>query len=277
LDAANNFTVLYLLGGAYGGLPTTSLFASRSGILYGTTQEGGPGAYGSLYAVDPTTDRVSFIHSVYGEVEETAGLVEDAQGNLWTTAMSGGIYRCWLGYRVCGALFEFFANSNYLGSGDALTFLDKSNGAQPDGGLVMDAAGNFYGTTYLGGNFACPDGCGVVFKFDPTGGETVLHWFSGLGGGAHPMGGVVLDSVGNLYGTTAFGGKTTVAGEGYGVVFKIDTAGNYTVLHTFQGTDGAQPQANLLLDSAGNLYGTTAFGGSTACKGGCGVVFKIVP
>jgi uncharacterized repeat protein (TIGR03803 family) len=278
ITATNDYQVLRPFGGKWGSLPNTSLFAASSGILYGTTQSGGPDADGSLYSVDPATEEVTFIHSFDGHVSETSGLVEDAQGNLWTTAASGGIYRCWLGYEVCGALVEFRADNNYLGSGDALTFPFKSDGVHARGGLVVDTEGTFYGTTQNGGNFACSDGCGVVFKFDPsTGLETVLHWFSGLGGGAFPVAGVVRDSLGNLYGTTQFGGKTSTAGGGYGIVFKLDTLGNLTVLHRFDGTDGAQPQANLLLDSSGTLYGTTAYGGSTACKNGCGVVFKITP
>ncbi len=278
LDASNHFSVLFRFGGAYGNGPTVSLFPDPSGVFYGTTQEGGPGGNGSLFKLDPVTDEVRFIHSFNGLVRGTSALVQDAQGNLWTTAASGGIYRCWLGYAACGALFEFLADANYLESTEPLTFPFKSNGVHAYGGLVMDTDGNFYGTTYNGGNFACIDGCGVVFKFDPsTGLETVLHWFSGLGGGAFPLTGVVRDSAGNLYGTTEFGGKTSTAGGGYGIVYKLDTSGNLTVLHKFDGSDGAQPQANLLLDSAGNLYGTTAYGGSTACAGGCGVVFKITP
>jgi uncharacterized repeat protein (TIGR03803 family) len=118
----------------------------------------------------------------------------------------------------------------------------------------------------------------VVFKVNPsTLQETVLYSFTGLADGAFPAAGVILDSAGNLYGTTRLGGKTKSAGGGFGVVFKLDTTLTETVLHTFSSKDGAQPEASLLRDTAGNLYGTTAFGGLSACKNGCGVAFKLTP
>lgn len=146
------------------------------------------------------------------------------------------------------------------------------------GGVTFDSGGNLVGTASAGGNSACVGGCGVVFSVNPSTFEgTILYTFTGLTDGAFPKAAVISDADGNLYGTTAFGGDTTKAGGGHGVVFRLDTTGKFTVLHTFNGTDGAQPQADLLLDTAGNLYGTTAFGGSTACKNGCGVVYKISP
>jgi len=278
LDSTNRLTVLQRFNGGYDGAdPTQSLLLDASGRLFGTNELAGPGSDGMLYQIDTATGQLTYIHSFYAYVDGTSNLVEDAQGNLWGTASDGGIYSCWEGYLNCGGIFEFFANSDYHSMGVALEFPLKANGTNPVGGLVMDAAGDFYGTTQHGGNFACPGGCGVVFEFDPAVGETVLYRFTGIADGANPQAGVVRDSAGNLNGTTRYGGMTTTVGGGYGVVFEIDTTGKYTVLHTFNGNDGAQPEANLLLDSAGNLYGTTAYGGSSACTSGCGVVFKITP
>jgi len=137
-------------------------------------------------------------------------------------------------------------------------------GANPSAGVVMDSAGNFYGTGVHGGAFAH----GVVFKLDTTGHETVLHGFAG-GDGANPYAGVVFDADGNLYGTTLNGGAS-----GLGVVYKLDPTGVETVLHAFAGgADGQSPWAGIVLDSAGNLYGTTNNGGVADV----GTVYKVDP
>src|SRR5215469_4800221 len=151
------------------------------------------------------------------------------------------------------------------------TFTGGTDGGGPQSNLIMDAAGNLYGTTAFGGSSPnCSFGCGTVFKLDPSGNETVLHAFTGTpGDGARPFGGLIMDAASNLYGTTQdFGGCDL----GCGIVFKLDPSGNETVLHTFTGSDGANPSAGLIMDAAGNLYGTTPGGGAS---GGCGTVFKI--
>jgi uncharacterized repeat protein (TIGR03803 family) len=148
--------------------------------------------------------------------------------------------------------------------------------------LTIDKAGNLYGTTvYGGGNTDCdPNGCGIVFKIDSAGNETVLHSFNGPDG-QFPWGGVILDERGNLYGTTLAGGGRADAGT----IFKIDRNGKETVLHRFNverdgGRSGYFPVGNLLRDSAGNLYGTTMDGGDMSCViqrqlDGCGTIFKL--
>jgi uncharacterized repeat protein (TIGR03803 family) len=138
------------------------------------------------------------------------------------------------------------------------------NGVSPFGGLVMDPAGNLYGVTQAGGSPPPFDG-GTVFKLDPSGNESVLHSFTG-GDGSIPYAGLVIDTAGNLYGTTLFGGSS-----GYGTVFKLDPSGTETVLHSFAYSDGAAPVAGLVMDPAGNLYGTAHGGGSS----GNGTVFKL--
>jgi len=189
------------------------------------------------------------------------GLIRDAAGNLYGTTQ-------WGGGASWGAVFKV----NPAGKETVLyTFRGETDGGNPEAGLVMDSAGNLYGTTYQGGNMSgCTQiamGCGVVFKLDTAGIETVLHTFSGGADGANPLAGLILDAAGNLYGTTAYGGA-----YGGGTVFKVDTTGTETVLHNFTGAaDGGTPEAGLILDAAGTLYGTTEYGGTF----GLGTVFKV--
>jgi len=152
--------------------------------------------------------------------------------------------------------------------------------------LILDSAGNLYGTTATGGDLSCSFafsvGCGVVFKLDQTGKETVLYAFTGGTDGGRPEEGLVRDAAGNLYGTAQLGGS-----DGCGVVFKVDPTGKETVLYAFTGlADGGNPAAGLVASSAGSaagkryeLYGTTYDGGDLSCApgggSGCGVVFKI--
>lgn len=150
------------------------------------------------------------------------------------------------------------------------TFTGPPDGANSAAGLVEDAAGNFYGTTSQGGSTSgpCPSaGCGIVFKVDQSGNETVLHSFAGQPDGATPLASLVLDAAGNMYGTTSHGGTSNL-----GTVFKVDSAGTESVLYSFTGEpDGAGPAADLVLDAAGNLLGTTAEGGIADA----GTVFKL--
>jgi uncharacterized repeat protein (TIGR03803 family) len=150
------------------------------------------------------------------------------------------------------------------------SFTNGADGTHPWAGLVLDAAGNLYGTTQQGG----ASGYGTVFTLDKTGTETVLYSFTGGTDGANPIAGLVRDTAGNLYGTTEYGGDLT-CGDGYGcgTVFVVDKSGNETVLYSFTGTggDGADPAAGLVRDSQGNLYGTTQAGGAS----GYGTVFML--
>src|SRR5262249_22166687 len=139
------------------------------------------------------------------------------------------------------------------------------DGSAPRSGLIRDSAGNLYGTTRSGG----VAGYGTVFRLTPQGQETVLYNFTGGADGARPShSSLVRDSAGNLYGTTGEGGASN-----FGVVFKLASNGQETVLHTFSGRDGKIPYGTLILDKSGNVYGTTYAGGAH----GGGVVFKIAP
>jgi uncharacterized repeat protein (TIGR03803 family) len=163
------------------------------------------------------------------------------------------------------------------------TFKGGSDGSGPVASLIMDAAGNLYGTTVGGGGTGCDGGgCGTVFRVAPDGAETVLYSFAGGKDGADPEAALIMDGAGNFYGTTSGGGTGGCEGYGCGTVFRLAPDGTETVLHTFckkSGcTDGSTPTAGLIMDKSGNLYGTTAGSGGTGCYGGgCGTVFRLAP
>jgi uncharacterized repeat protein (TIGR03803 family) len=156
------------------------------------------------------------------------------------------------------------------------SFKDGTDGASPVAGLIMDAAGNLYGTTSSGGGNRCRGyGCGTVFQLDSTGKERVLYRFRGGNDGAVPSASLLRDGSGNLYGTTVARSPE----EGGGTVFKLSKAGKETVLHRFgNGPDGYDVAGGLVSDTSGNFYGTTTLGGSdrSLCGGtGCGIVYKV--
>jgi uncharacterized repeat protein (TIGR03803 family) len=187
----------------------------------------------------------------------SAGVIRDSAGNLYGTTSSGGA-------EGAGVVFKVSKTGHQT---VLYTFTGGADGAYPDAGVIGDSAGKLYGTASGGGNANCYQGCGVVFRLDTTGHETVLYSFTGGNDGRDPLAGVIRDSTGNLYGTTVYGGTANA-----GVVFKLDTAGHETVLYSFTGgADGAYPYAGVIRDAAGSLYGTTYQGGAA----GAGVVFKV--
>jgi uncharacterized repeat protein (TIGR03803 family) len=149
-----------------------------------------------------------------------------------------------------------------------------TDGSAPNGDLIRDAAGNFYGTTQFGGK----SNRGLVFRLDSSGRQTILYTFAGASDGGIPIGRLLRDAAGNLYGITAAGGD---AACGCGTVFKLGKNGKLKVLHAFKGgKDGSQnqgqPELGLVLVN-GDLYGSASFGGVSGCDGslGCGVLFKV--
>jgi len=270
---AQVFKTLYSfpIVGSTGYTPEAGLVQDASGNLYSTTTFGGLG-YGVVFKLDPQSHVVTVLYSFTGGTDGSfpeGAIAQDAEGNLYGTTSSGG--------DVCGCGVVFKVDP--LGNE---TVLHSFTGGAADGvdpnGVVRDAAGNLYGTTFGGGD----SGNGVVFKVDAGGAETLLYNFKGLGDGGTPYGGLILDA-GNLYGTTAFGGLFggNRCGNGCGVVFKLDRAGDETVLYPFDGNTGKEPHGSLVRDAAGNLYGTTLRGGNTdlgpCLFAGCGVVFKVAP
>jgi uncharacterized repeat protein (TIGR03803 family) len=182
----------------------------------------------------------------------TAGLLRDKEGNLYGTTSGGGSFGS-------GTVFEL----DRTGKETVLySFTGGTDGANPVGRLIRDKEGNLYGTASSGGAF----GAGAVFQLDPARNETVLYSFSASGttDGNTPYAGLVRDREGNLYGTTTFGGSPMFSGHlsDCGVVFKLDRANRETVLYNFTGgADGCAPEARLVRDPAGDLYGTTTNGG----------------
>jgi uncharacterized repeat protein (TIGR03803 family) len=216
------------------------------------------------------------LHTFKGgaEGERPYSLIGDEAGNLYGTTGEGGDLSCPDDVNGCGTVFK-------LDPSGALTTLHVFHGAPTDGvtpqeGLIRDAAGNIYGATFSGG----AHGFGILYKLDVTGSETVLYQFTGGADGAFPEVGFQ-DVAGNLYGTTGFNGQFVKCSHDCGTVFKLDATGNLTTLYTFSGLDGDTPSTGpLIVDAAGNLYGTTAYGGSApTCIHplGCGTVFKLDP
>jgi hypothetical protein len=275
---ASTPTTLVSFDNSNGASPLAGLIADANGNLFGTTSQGGAGFgtvfeianSGGVYASSPTT-LVTFNGSD-GAVPE-AGLIADANGNLFGTTSQGGA-----GY---GTVFEI-ANSGgvYASSPTTLASFDFSpHGAVPLAGLIVDANGNLFGTTYLGGAY----GKGTVFEIAKTSSgyastPTTLVSFD-FSNGAFPLAGLIVDANGNLFGTTSQGGTTPQGGPGYGTIFEIANSGGVyastpTTLVTFNGNDGAVPEAGLIADANGNLFGTT----NTSNVGGVygyGTVFEI--
>ena len=277
LDPSGNETVLYsFTAGSDGALPAAGLIMDAAGNLYGTTAHGGgpcpfgSGGCGTAFKLDAAgTETVLHRFTTLDGVNPRAGLIMDAAGNLYGTAQGSGP-------GGSGTVFKLDTAGNLT---VLHAFTGGSDGVFPDAALVMDAAGNLYGTTSLGGGSSTCGGsfggCGIVFKLDPSGKETVLHSFTGPDG-LFPFAGLIMDAIGNLYGTTSSGGASSNCTRGCGTVYKLDTSGNLTVLHSFtnSGGDGAQPVAGLILDKAGNLYGTTQLGGGSSSIGD-GIVFRL--
>jgi uncharacterized repeat protein (TIGR03803 family) len=282
LGWTQTYTVLYsFTGGTDGAFPEAGLIQDAAGNLYGTASYGSNQA-GSVFKLS-RSGKFKALHS-FGTVNADgarpfAGLVLDSAGNLYGTTFAGGSYGR-------GTVFQLTKNGKYR---VLYNFSGYNDGGQPMAPLTLDSAGNLYGTTYSGGDFAyCGGGCGVVFKLDANGNETVLFSFSTFEGGQQPTAGVVFDSAGNLFGTTSYGGDLSCGdptSSGCGVVFKIDANGNESVFHTFEYLLGDSP-GSLTLDSDGNLLGTTNFGGYSGPSGwgeiagpcgysGCGVIYKL--
>jgi len=270
-----------------GSEPYGPLTIDVAGNLYGTTNFGGGANQGTIYELTPVSGggwTETLLHSFTGGADGSdpvGGLVLDSAGNLYGTASGGGAHGQ-------GTVFEL---SPVSGGGWLFAvlhaFTGGVDGGSPAATLVFDSAGNLYGTTEAGGiltDCAFSGGCGVVFELSPvsSGGwhETPIHAFNNTDG-ALPLAGVTFDTSGNLYGMAFLGGNLSDCQPyGCGVVFQLSpVAGggwHHTVIHTFTGgTDGANPTAGPAVDSLGNIYGTTQSGGtSTACYGGCGLVFE---
>jgi uncharacterized repeat protein (TIGR03803 family) len=245
LDTAGKETALNALtGGVSGNSPQSGLIRDNGGNLYGTTFYGGPGNGGVLYKMGAGHEMVLYNFSGGTGLYPSGSIVRDAAGNIYGTAVSAN--------GCCGPLVYKLTNT---GQETVLATFGDNDGLNP--GVIMDPAGNLYVTT-SGGSA----GGGAVYKISPSGQTTVLYSFTGGTDGGSPWGNVTLDAAGNLYGTTASGGTA-----GCGIVFKLSPSSQETVLYNFTltaGVDGGAPYAGVTLDSAGDIYGTTGWGGTPA-------------
>ncbi|HWY21908.1 MAG TPA: choice-of-anchor tandem repeat GloVer-containing protein [Candidatus Acidoferrum sp.] len=288
--------VLYDFTGANGDgiYPSGNLVFDKSGNLYGTTQFGGNTDYcsnglpgcGIVYELSPSgsgpwKEKILYTFQVAVGGAPTAGLIFDSAGNLYGTTQQGGQGQCPAGaLNNCGMVFELSPAAGGAWTETTLyQFTGGNDGGNPFGGVVMDSAGNLFGTAqyagsnYLGTAFELSPGTGGVWTFNVihTGGSVNGDFF-------YPNSGFVLDSAGNLYGT----GQGPTGSFDVGVVYKLSPAvGSWTttILYAFTGSpDGNNPWGGVTLNSAGNLYGTTWYGGKSAnCQFGCGTIFSLAP
>ena len=274
-------SVLYNFpGGNEGDGPYGGLIFDDAGNLYGTTTIGGQRNNGTVFKLTASGDWTeSVLYSFTGYNDggvPWAGLIFDQAGNLYGTTF-------WDGTNGVGTVFMLTPGVNGSWTERVLySFRDLGDGSYPSGSLVLDQAGNLYGTTTSGGLLRCGDfECGVVFKLAPnrdgSWAETVIHSFA-YSDGFYPAAGLIFDVKGNLYGTTANGGDIYECdGDGCGVAFRLtpkrDGSWVETVLHVFRQKSGGVPGSSLIFDAAGNLYGTTSRYG----RYGYGSVFKLTP
>jgi len=337
-SAAGKYKVLYkFTGGTDGSQPEAGLILDTSGNLYGTTPQGGAFGDGVVFKLTKNSDgswTESVLYSFAGGTDGATPYAEvtfDASGNLYGTTYSGGA-------SSAGTVFQLAPNSDGTWTESVLyTFTGGSDGANPYAGVVFDATGTLYGTTYGGGT----QGLGVVYKLTPNSNGSwtygALHSFTGGKDGSHPqLGNLTFDTAGNLYGATndgvdgygdcpngndcgsiveltpqsdgswkekvifRFTGGTTRNLNGtlvfdsagrlygnsyggdsdYGTVFMLTLGAKgkwwQHVLYVFQGNqDGAYPIGGVVFDTAGTLYGTTVAGINS--HGGVGQLFKLVP
>ena len=268
--------------------PNGGLIADGNGALYGTESDGGAHGDGVLYKVAPSSSGYSlsylyaFTGGRSGGKSPLSGPLIAANGTLYGTTADGGAVRC-PSRTPCGLVYALTPSSGGYAFSVLYRFKGGTDGATPAASLIADASGTLYGTTQLGGgNAACPNGCGTVFALSLSSKgwmERVLYTFQGGTDGAFPTQALLIDRHGDLFGTTATGGT-----QGLGVAFELTrSSSGYTesVLHAFAGPpDGSQPSSALVEDRAGNLFGTTLFGGAGSCTlggnpSGCGAVFEL--
>jgi uncharacterized repeat protein (TIGR03803 family) len=260
IDIARNETVLHTFGYSDGCYPSQGLVMDISGALFGTTSGYDCSDNGNIFTVD-SAGIFKILHSFAGPPSDGAypnygNLAMDKSGNLYGLTAEGGAHN-W------GALYE-------LSKSGTFTLLHSfmpgtSDGCDPEGSVVRDIYGNLYGTT----NGCGSTGNGTIWKVGKKGKETILHNFAGgSSDGCYPYGGVARDTKGNLYGVTYGCGA-----NGYGALYKLNTSGRLTLLHSFDYSDGILPIGEVLRNGEGTLYGTTYMGGTY----GYGTVWSYKP
>ena len=255
--------ILHSFGNGTDGANLYAGLTLEAGNLYGTTYAGGMYGGGTVFELTPRTGggwAEKILHN-FGKgtdgANPYASLIFNAAGNLYGTTYQGGAYNL-------GTVFEMSPKTGGGWTEKTLhSFGNASDGTNPYAGLIFDASGNLYGTTNQGGTYIY---YGVAFELMPRAGggwtEKILHNFGNTGDGSNPYAGLIFDSFGNLYGTTSSGGAGFL-----GTVFELtlNAAGDWTetLLFSFDFTDGSDPHAGLIFDTAGNLSGITDEGGAS--------------
>jgi uncharacterized repeat protein (TIGR03803 family) len=228
------------LGGNDGANPTSGVVFGPSGYLYGVTLDGGAYNWGTVFSISPS-GHYKLLYTFTGGAD---GGFPNHQltwvgTSLYGVANNGGVNNG-------GTIFKI---DSATGAETTLHSFMYSDGQDPDGTLIPDAAGNLYGTTGSGGT----NDAGTIFRFEPNGTLTTLYSFKGGTDGQYPYGRMARDAWGNLYGSTVEGGANN-----FGTIFKLTASGVESVLYSFLGFNGRDlqtPFADLSKDSAGNLYG----------------------
>ena len=298
IDASGAETILHNFEGGSsssndGDNPAAGLVADRAGNLYGTTWGGFKGSV--AFELSPSGAE-TILHNFIGGSDGLtiySTLVKDDAGNLWGTTYAGGGAGC--GGRGCGTISKLTRTASGWSETVTYRFTGAADGGSPYAGLTWDPGRRvFYGVTQIGGNASgClflgnPTGCGTLFEVDASGThERVLYRFAGQADGGQPVANLVVDPLGDLWGTTTMGGDLNcpASSNGCGTVFVRRPGGELVTVHAFTGgSDGAVPYGALLLDlKKPAVYGTTTVGGDPSCQTqegggpGCGVVFSITP
>ena len=277
--AADSFRIIHtFVNVAKGARPRAALTSDAAGNLYGTTYTGAPDGNGTVFELSPPVTgkkwKQTVLHRFSTNVKDgiypDSSVIFDTQGNLYGTTSEGGI-------NDAGTVFELVAPAETGGKWkEAMLhrFTGKKDGGTPHGTLVFGTDGALYGAAGYGGT----SGAGLIYRFSPGAEgkwqEEVLYDFTNGADGGYPYCTLIFDSAGNLYGTTLNGGNA-----GNGVVFELSPpvsgeTWTETVLHSFDASDdGNEPRMGVIMDAAGNLYGTTESGGSI----GYGAVFEVSP
>jgi hypothetical protein len=293
-------TMIYSFSGSTDGAGPSNLAFDAQGNIYGAAGYAGDltacfqQGCGVVYKLSPASSGFwtqTVLHTFEGGTDGITPIsaIVDANGNVFGLTRDGGGNSC-SGGQECGIAFELSPTSSGTWTETILhTFTGGSDGGIPLGSLALDTHGNLFGTTDEGGvvSTVCTLGCGTVFELSPSSGGwtfTTIYDFD-FTHGSGPVGSLVIDASGNLYGATYGGAKKySYCPGGCGVVFELSpTASGWkqTLLHSFSGPDGSNVQGGLTLDASGNLFGTTVTGGNPVCTSGyqvgCGVVFELSP
>jgi hypothetical protein len=274
-----------------GVVPSGGLIVDKSGAIYGTTDNGGGTGCtgigcGTVFKLTPVSSSQYALTVVYqftGQQDggvPSGGLTADPSSTLYGTTGTGGSSR--EGYS--GTVFKLTPSGSGYSEDAIYTFTAGRDGRYPIGGVIEDHKRALYGVAVYNGGTSCQ--CGTVYKLGPSGSKytlNVIYRFQGGADGSYPNTPLVADSHGNLYGMTLEGGSCQWNADGCGTVFELRRSHDsyiHAVLHAFSAgtTDGLYPVGALALDSSGNLYGATTYGGTCPIEpAGCGVAFELSP